>query len=369
MKIVLLSNLLGTKGKALASAQGIHLNPSNQNFYQRIFESLKEIPGFLAITFSTLTGIEDEPNEPLHYINRPTSKLKRWGYEQKVLKTVMEKYSPLGKDDVLLYDALNVSFAHIASEFQKAGLKTIAICTDDPSNITGVPFLYPSVCKSASQDANGYLCLTDGLNTLFNKHNRPFMKSLGIIEPTQKYPAPVEGPYLYFGGALYDRYGVRALVEAYEFSKLSIPLYIAGHGPLSEVLQAKNGKTLHFLGEISKDKHLAYVSNATLCINPRCYDLGLDTVSVPSKVLEFLSNGKHILSTLSTPIKETYPNAINWIDGIDVQAELIHFFAEHFNQEGLPQNLVENTAQQQIQIDLGYTKFRENIVKFAKSLV
>ena len=91
---------------------------------------------------------------------------------------------------------------------------------------------------------------------------------------------------------------------------------------------------------------------------------------VPSKVIEYLSLCSCVASTLSTPIKNIYPEAINWIDSDPEKAEelLISFFLSHMDEKGNLSGLKENPVKERILIDYGVINTGKKLAEFISSL-
>lgn len=184
MMIALLSSLLGPNAAKSAQENGIRLNPANQNFYYRLSKALSSQCEVLHLsTFSS--DVQDDGF--IYQTSLFADKIR-----ENVIKT-------------LIFDSLSVKCTRLALTLRKqTGVKIIAVCTDNPSNISNVPFYYPLACKFFARKADGYICLTQALNTLFNPKGKPVYYQLGILDEDEIKPHKAERPYLYFGGALFS---------------------------------------------------------------------------------------------------------------------------------------------------------------------
>ena len=349
MMIALLSSLLGPVAAKKAHEQGIRLNPANQNFYYRLSKALSSQCDVLHLsTFSS--DVQDD----------------RFVYQTELFADKIRENAI----KTLIFDSLSVKCTRLALSLRKqTGVKIIAVCTDNPSNISNVPFYYPIACKFFARKANGYICLTQALNALFNPKGKPVYYQFGILDEDEIKPHKAERPYLYFGGALYERYGVLDLIEAYESLQPNVDLVLSGHGPLEPILKQRSSKNLQFLGEISKNEHLSYVAGAIATINPRKFDTHLDPYSVPSKVLEYLAYSDVVISTKSSPLEAHYHDAINWIEGDDNKAALISFLKSRLDENGNLINLKQNPLKGHINDELGSLKTGKAIFEFINQLL
>lgn len=353
MKIALLSTLIEESKFNELTTLNKAGNPSGQNFYLRLFSCLE--------SFAEVTAFSLVPNEVVeakdsrfHYFHHSKGRLSMLNDAKMIARTILDA-NKVNHFDIILYNSLSLTLAKAASIIvKKANLKVICIATDDPSNISFAPFYYPILCRHYNNNADGYICLTDGLDRLFNKKRKTSLIQMGIVEKPIETSSPVEKPYMYFGGALFEKDGVGDLIRAYLEVKPALDLYVAGHGPMKEELALKNEKGLHFLGQISKDEHLRYVQNAELVINPRRYNLLLDNVSVPSKVLEYIALSKTCLSSVSTPIKNIFGDNVNWLEGARPnESNIKQFFKDHIDDAGNLISVNKNKAHGMIQDKCG----------------
>ncbi len=344
-------------------------NPAGQNFHGRLIKALSlenEVTCFSLVPsieegFKRKPGIKGD-GVPHYYFYPPKYHIlpNVFTLPRKILNTFQDKFPKLkGEEFVVVYDTLNVTLARAAKLVaKKYGAKKIAICTDDPYNISEVGETYISSVLHYSKDADGFFCLTKGLNDLFNVSNRPYKIHIGIAEKLETLPnIEISDPYIYYGGALFYKDGTPALLESFLEAKPSCKLVISGHGPEAAKVKeaADNCDNIVFLGQISKEENLAYEAKATLCINPRLYRGYLDKVSVPSKVIEFLTYCPFVASTLSTPIKEIYGEGINWIpsDPPKAKEDLVAFLKSHMDEHGNLVSLIPNPYQEKVLEDYG----------------
>ncbi len=382
MRIFYLSNAIEDSDFALLDAKAIRKpNPAGQNFHNKIIHALA---GFVQTEAYSLIPNQEgwikektfDPYGPLrvHYLDGKGNKFYRYlSLPKKIAKKMNADFPDLGENDFILYDSLNLTLSKTAKMLaKKYGMKQIAILTDDPHNLSGTKKSYQKTCVSLASKADGYFALTKGLNTLFNKKNAPSLIKMGIVEDIPPCPSPLRVPYIYYGGALFVKDGTKALIDSYLVARPNIDLVIAGHGPYESILRekCKLNKRVHFVGQITKQEHYAYLKNASLLINPRIYSKKLDEVSVPSKVLEYLASGSTILSTPSTSIFEAYASSINLLQnsGEDPTASLVKFYKEHIDKNGNIIRVKANMSPSSIKKDLGFYAIGKALIDFLTSL-
>ena len=382
MRIFYLSNALEESDFALLNAKAVlKPNPAGQNFHNKLLHALA---GFVQTEAYSLIPNQEgwleaktfDPYGPLrvHYLDGRGNKVYRFlTLPKKIAEKIKSDFPDLGEDDFVLYDSLNLALAKAAKVLSKKyGVKRVAILTDDPHNISGTKRTYQRTCVSLSSNADGYFALTKGLVSLFNKKEAPALVKMGLVEDIPACVSPLDTPYIYYGGALFVKDGTKALIDSYLVARPNIDLVIAGHGPYETILKekCKLNKRVHFVGQLTKQEHYAYLKNAALLINPRIYSKKLDEVSVPSKVLEYLASGSTILSTPATPILETYENSINVLpnSGEDPTASLVKFYKEHIEKDGVITKVKPNMSPSSIKKDLGSYAVGKALIDFLTSL-
>ena len=364
------SHILPKDFQLLEAKASTKPNPAGQNFHGRLINAIAPFAEVQVISLiPNREGLisEGERNEnglAYRYVDSGNNKIAR-----AILapgRTAKQVSSPV---DVVIYDSLSITLAKAAKKAAKAtGAKLVAICTDSPYNLTGTKKSYSDLLVSLSSNCDGYFCLTEGLNKLFNKRGAPSLIRMGIAEFPEKKESIGRAPYFYYGGALFIKDGTKAMIDAYNALKPDYDLVIAGHGTYEkEAEEASNANPrIHFLGQISKEENWDLECGASLLINPRLYRKDLDDVSIPSKVIEYLATGNPIVSTKSEDLKKAYPDDVNWIeDG----AELTKFLADHLDKNGKLMGLKENCAAKKLASVLGFKAIGEDITSFLQTLI
>ena len=384
MKILYFSNHIGDVDfNLLVKNVQRKPNPAGQNFHGKLIESLArhhEVNCF-SIVPSTEEGFKKKQGIkgngiPHYYFYPPKRKLLPTAMTMpgKIASLAQDKFNSYKPEEILVvFDTLNITLARAAKiTAKKLNAKKIAICTDDPFNISEVGETYIDSVLHYSRDADGYFCLTKGLNELFNKTDKPSVIHMGVVERNEVEPMELDKPYIYYGGALFYKDGTDALLEAFDKAKPDCKLVLSGHGPSKKkaMEMAESNPDIVFLGQISKEDNYRYQKGAALCINPRLYREYLDKVSVPSKVLEYLTNGSFVASTLSTPIKEVYGDSILWIDSDPEKAaeQLYRFLLAHMDENKNLVGLIPNKAKDTIASDYGFEATAKKFDELLKKL-
>ena len=370
MKVLYLTTSIRPEDFSLLEEKAqIKPNPAGQNFHQRLIHTLN---GFVSLEVVSLLpdregilqkGKVTDGVISYTYVTSRKSKVARAFFGPKDI------CAAASKADIIVYDSLSLTLAKASQLIaSRQKIQRVAVCTDSPFNLTGTDSFYQKQVISLSSSADGYFCLTNGLNTLFNPANKPNLIKPGIAEEAEQYQNPHPRPYFYYGGALFVKDGTKALIEAYQSSNAAYDLVIAGHGNYeAEVARAAaSDPRIRFLGQISKKKNAAYEANASLLINPRLYREDLDDTSVPSKVIEYLTLGSAIVSTRSKDLQTLFPEDINWLDSGE---GLLPFLNSHLDENGKLKGIKPNNAQQKVLDILGFEEIGRSFTGFLQNLI
>ena len=341
MRILYLTTAMSEKyfNEYCAKAR-IKPNPSNQNFHLKLIKSIAtqfdveviSLRPFSSRMFDEYTLEETycrEDNFIFYYVKESSSLLDRMlSLERDIVSLARDL---IENDTIIVVDTLNEHLLKSALKIrEKCKTPVVGILSDNPANITGISKRYVRAINSNISDMNGYITLTDELNILFNKNNKPFYKLNGLIDDYRPFKNQEEGSYYFFGGALYERYGVLDMIEAFSKSSVHDKLIIAGHGELESIIREISSKNpqVKFLGTMSKEMMYTYEQHAIACINPRRYDNRLDKESIPSKVLEYAGNKTLIISTISKELQNVFGDSIIWVSEQEKLVKAVNFVAE-----------------------------------------
>lgn len=300
-------------------------NPSNQNFHNKLIRALSLTHHVDVISLRPYSrklvkskGLEKteniQTNIHWHYLKVEKNKVGRLvSYMRNSLRICKE----LPQKSIIFTDCINPSVITCATYVaKKLGMKSIGVCTDSPSNISGTKKSFTLYLLKNAHKLSGYISLTEELNEMFNDKDAPHIVFEGIVDDFDyKETKIASGKYLFFGGALLERYGVYNLIKAYKNSDhKDIQLLICGH-------HANNIKLIESIGSDSNIKYLetlpieeviALERHAIACINPRPSSEDLERYSIPSKTLEYLHNGAVTISVKNNKLGKIFYENIVW---------------------------------------------------------
>lgn len=299
-------------------------NLSNQNFHNKLIKSLSlafdvEVVSVRAINSNFENSklskdVVQEGNIKWNYPEVSTSKVAKL----LLLNSRVNKALSLDNSDYVIFvDALNYSLVKAAYKLhKKKGYKIIGVCTDNPFNISFTSNSYRKNLMKYASNLDGYVVLTEGINQIYNLHNKPYIQIDGVSEEVKlEEKNLVEGKYIYFGGSLMEEYGVYSLIDAFLRLKLKdVKLVICGHHLQREKLFNKIGgnESIIYLGPVSYLDNLALERKAILSVNPRPINPKIDDYSIPSKTLECLSIKCLNVTVDNNILKKNYEDVIIW---------------------------------------------------------
>ena len=236
-------------------------------------------------------------------------------YRQLVKRWIREQTQPF----TILVDGNSKTIMALAQSL-KDTQRTIVI-TDHPTHLSTLSKRDKLHHASLLVGWDRYITLTPSLNEAFNHKKKPYIIVPGFAEP-RTVSSPHKRPYLFFSGALYNRYGIDRLLDAFrQLNRSDIDLVVAGHGPESSFLErlSQTTSTIKFLGLIDHDLVYRYQSNALLNVQTRPRNPELDADSIPSKLFEFLSSGAPTMSVIHPFFYPRFAEDAEWLDEGTVQ--------------------------------------------------
>lgn len=164
---------------------------------------------------------------------------------------------------------------------------------------------YRRLATALTARYDAYLVLTEAMDPLVNPRGRPHLVVEGMVDPAMaavdnspedKHPEPI----VLYAGALYAKYGVRTLLDA--FGRLPLPearLWLYGTGELEAEIREAQGRDprIAFWGIRPNAEVVAAEVRATLLVNPRPSTEPFTRYSFPSKNMEYMASGTPLVTT------------------------------------------------------------------------
>lgn len=308
------------------SLWNVPINTSNQTFHNKLIRAIAKNNNVDVISVRPFSknkcNVEylesaDTISDTIHwhYPKIGRSKLRTIRSLKKEINALFETFA---RNSLIITDTINPTVLYLSTYFaKKYKMPTIGVCTDSPSNIAGTNRAYTMFLLRHSKSLNGYICLTPGLNELFNDQNKPAIIFEGIVENEEiKKEKNSYGKYIFYCGALAEKYGIYNFIKFFQiYIKGDVKLIVCGHHADEPRLNAiaNNDSRIIYLGNILNEEVQALEANAWCNINPRPFSEDLDRYSVPSKVLEYLNSGAPTISVKSSRLQKYFNADAIWI--------------------------------------------------------
>ena len=359
----------------------VSLNPSNQNFHNKIIRALainNEVDVISIRPFSKAkchlkylkSDVKKIGNITYHYLKIHRNSFSRWMSVKKQAKKLIGEL--MDKDTVLITDTINPKCLSITNLVQKKyHITALGICTDSPSNITGSTKTYVDYLLKHAHKLDGYITLTEGLNILFNVNKKKYVTIEGIVESQSVEASSVDEKYIFFGGALLPRYGVYNLIEAFKkIDNKDVKLLICGHHADEKKIKEEidNDERIKYLGTLPVQEVLALEAGAIANINPRPFTQDLDRLSIPSKTLEYLASGSLTISVRNTELEKTFKDYALWAKSGEVN-DLYIAMSEAINMDEITRKNIAKQAQKIAISHYSLEKVSELITDFAMDFI
>jgi len=324
-------------------------NPSNQNFYSKLIRSLSLlnnvsvvshrpfVKGMFKNTNVLGSDFAIEENVKYYFTNVRGDKIYKLIEECKnIIKAAESAIEDFVSDDfIIITDTLRPNLLKAAKIVAKRhNVKVIGVLTDNPTNLSsGRPLIKKFIKKQAAL-LDAYLALTEGLAHTFNPNIPSYVFEGLVAEENEGKKDPIFN-YFFFGGSLYERYGVKTMVDAFHKTNITSKLVIAGSGPLDKYIEkmAEEDYRILYLSQLNKERLIAYLRNSIANINPRPLNPELDKESVPSKLLEYLSIGTPVISTKYPKFYSLFKDDVSWIEGNDFESMKLAFESYNVNKQ------------------------------------
>ena len=335
MNVLIFSSAMTEQDFATYQSEAkIKPNPSNQNFYNKLIRSISVRNNVSVVSHRPFAKgmfkdkfleaeIAKEGNVNYYYTRIESGKVYKLLREQnEIIKAAHKAIEDFHSNDfIIVTDTLRLSLLtaarKIASEYN---VKIVGMLTDNPDNLSSKTSSYVLQLRRRIKQLDGYLSLTDGLVQVFNGY-KPSYVFEGLVDSPDVFKKDPIYDYYFFAGSLYERYGVKTLVDAFHESNIKSKLIVAGSGPLAKYIEhlSYDDYRILYLPQLPRGKILGYERNAIANINPRPLDAKLDNESVPSKLLEYLSNGVPVISSKYPKLYGPFKDDVFWIEDTSLE--------------------------------------------------
>ena len=329
------------KDEELYSMQHTHVLQPQQKFHNQLITGLSKVDGvnvtcLSAYPLSASTcdmkyfPAEDElvsDSLKYHYIPLNNGHLTRYTSLLKNSRRFLKEWELLTKDKerVVIADVLNIFLTlNCFSFLKKKKIPLVGIITDVPTLCTKMKQRHEGFIKTFFTKTvehltekslawyNAYIPVTKTINDRLNKARKPYLVIEGSVDNTliyNKHCHQIPRVVMYAGG-VYEKYGLKLLVDAFDRLEIDAELHIYGNGTYVDSIKEKSqtNTRIQYKGIVSVDKIYQLERDATLLVNVRPSDEEFSIYSFPSKVHEYMSTGTPALLTRLKGIPEIYYN-------------------------------------------------------------
>lgn len=143
-----------------------------------------------------------------------------------------------------------------------------------------------------------------------------------------------------YAGALYEKFGVKLLINAFSKIKGDYELWLFGSGDMENeiIVLSKIDSRIKYFGNRPNEEILDYEKRAKLLVNPRFSNFEFTKYSFPSKLMEYMVSGTPVLTTKLPGIPEEYHDKM--------------YFIEEESEEGLKESILNCMSKSQEELNL-----------------
>ena len=230
------------------------------------------------------------------------------------------------KDDadkaVLLYGLYPAVAAALLKVCRRCGCPIYAVITDVPSTMftytkskNVIKRLFSGSYRQKAVELqgqfDGYVYLTEAMAEEVAP-GKPYTVVETIADTTifdgVDTWTKAEPPALMYAGALYQKYGVDRIVDAFEQMQTDCQLWLFGSGDYEEEIRRRAAKNprIRFFGRVSREEVLRKEREATLLLNVRDAQDVYTRYSFPSKMIEYMLSGTPLFTSKLPGIPSEY---------------------------------------------------------------
>ena len=199
----------------------------------------------------------------------------------------------------------------------------------DPEIRSKFSCIYIVADEEVPPGADGYIFLS---YNSFKKYNKDISKLHldGAVYPSQilqnvkKLNIKKDKIIFFYSGSFFEYTGLKILLEAVDLLKENnFELWISGSGDDSYIKSAmKTDNRIKFLGLLSVNQLQNAYKKANVFLNPRPVNMVSNDISFPSKLFDYLSWNKPIISTCTKSLDPKYREILDIVNDDPVSIAL-----------------------------------------------
>ena len=184
--------------------------------------------------------------------------------------------------------------------------KTTLIIPDLPRHVGNHGRFYSFLKKKEEKKAesliekyvDSFVCFTNDINNEININSKPYIISEGIISEIKNTEAKNDSNCIVctYIGKLDKTNGVELLLKAANILPANYSIHIYGSGEMGNMLSNLRSKKLFYHGFINPDEVAVILEKSDVLLSPRFPDFEYVRYSFPSKIFDYLSSAKPIVT-------------------------------------------------------------------------
>ena len=241
------------------------------------------------------------------------------------IKKVIKKWIKENKNSekVIVVDPMLVEATNMTIKIaKKYNVKVVSFVTDVPCltfSVSGkLKFLkkyYLDISNRDLEKFDAHILLTDEMNTLFNKDNKPNLLIESIVpydidkKTYDNSDERIKTFIVMYAGKLHEKFGAKNLVDAMALiQNKDIEMWIYGDGDSVEYIKDKSLKDtrIKYFGVVPVQEIENTIRKVSLLINPRPVSNEFTKYSFPSKTVEYMMSNTPFASTKLEGIPKEY---------------------------------------------------------------
>ncbi len=292
---------------------------------------------------SRFQGFEKETNECeyVHFNNI-------WGFRNfsraRALKKAIKKFTAdEDNEKIILVYSPHTPFLD-AAVFAKKADKDIKICLVVPDlpqymNLNAKKSVVYRIGKRfdikkfnrLNRHVDSYVLLTEFMKEKIEISEKPYCVIEGIIEENelcaknevQEIQYEGDKKYIVYTGKMNEKFGVKNLVDAFScIEDQNLELILCGCGDMQEYAKEKavSDPRIRVLGQVSAKEAKEWIKKASVLVNPRQNNEEYTKYSFPSKNIEYLLSGNHVVGYMLDGMPRIYQNFIEIVPDDSIEA-------------------------------------------------
>lgn len=231
------------------------------------------------------------------------------------VSTFFRTFCLAGKDSVVVTDCLNrvVSLSTLLAA-RLRGRRCVGIVMDLPDMFHNGRKFYTGLANWVIAHCTDYIVLTEDMNTYINPTGKPYVVLEGQADAAMADRVPslarkTKPRVLLYAGGVSREYGLEALTQGFLLADIpDTQLQIYGPGDYVEELAriGKENSRVRYGGVILSSQVVEKEQEATLLVNPRPTTGEYVKYSFPSKIMEYMSSGTPVATTVLPGMPKSY---------------------------------------------------------------